>query len=354
MTETPGWTSPGSPEPPPGTAGTGHPAPAALAPGAPATPAPATAAPALPGTPLIPLIPLRPLGFGELMDGAFALVRRNWRAAFGLGLGLGVVVELVQAGVDWWIHLNGTDVEAAFSSFFTRPVAALVSILAAGLLAPVVGNALTGRDTTLRAAWAQVRPRLGRLLGLYLLVAAVLIGALAVPVGLLALLAAATDQPGWLVLLVLAPLPAVWLSVRLLLALPALMLEKQSVGHALKRSWRLVRGAWWRVFALLLVFSICLYFLTEVLLIPGRLVADLVVGLSDGFGSDDTDATVGIAVTAVGGTLAHTVTVPLAGALFALVYADRRIRREALDLELTGTAGRPDPDRAAAPAPSGV
>ncbi|MFE2352478.1 glycerophosphoryl diester phosphodiesterase membrane domain-containing protein [Kitasatospora cineracea] len=347
MTETPGWTSPGSPEPPPGTAETGHSTPAAPLPGT-----PAGALPPLPGT---PLIPLRPLGFGELMDGAFALVRRNWRAAFGFGLGLGALVELAQAGVDWWIHLHGTDAEALFSSFYTRPVAALLSILAAGLLAPVVGNALTGRDTPLREAWALVRPRFGPLLGLYLLVVLILLAALAAPAALPVLLSAATGGAGWLALLLLAPLPALWLSVRLLLALPALMLEKQTVGAALKRSWRLARGAWWRIFALLLVFSIALYFLTEVLLVPGRLVSDLVVGLSGGLGSDDTDAAVGIAITAIGGTLAHTVTVPLAGALYALVYTDRRFRREALDLELTAAAAdRPGPARPAAAVPSGV
>ncbi|MEV7217674.1 glycerophosphoryl diester phosphodiesterase membrane domain-containing protein [Kitasatospora cineracea] len=346
MTETPGWTSPGSPEPPPGTAETGHSAPATALPGT-----PAGALPPLPGT---PLVPLRPLGFGELMDGAFALVRRNWRAAFGLGLGLGVLVELAQAGVDWWIHLNGTDAEALFSSFYTRPVAALLSILAAGLLAPVVGNALTGRDTPLRTAWALVRPRFGPLVGLYLLVVLILLAALAAPVALTVLLST-TGGAGWLALLLLAPLPALWLSVRLLLALPALMLEKQTVLAALKRSWRLARGAWWRIFALLLVFSIALYFLTEVLLVPGRLVADLVVGLSGGLGSDDTDAAVGIAITAIGGTLAHTVTVPLAGALYALVYTDRRFRREALDLELTAAAAdRPGPARPAAAVPSGA
>src|SRR6478609_7021115 len=140
MTETPGWTSPGSPEPPSGTAGTGHSAPAA--PAALLDPPAGPDAPAGPGT---PLVPLRPLGFGELMDGTFALVRRNWRAAFGLTLALAVTLQLLQAGIDWWIHVSGDQTDALLSNNYLWPLATLFGVLASGLLAPVVGNGLLGR-----------------------------------------------------------------------------------------------------------------------------------------------------------------------------------------------------------------
>ncbi|MFC8720195.1 glycerophosphoryl diester phosphodiesterase membrane domain-containing protein [Kitasatospora sp. NPDC057198] len=352
MTETPGWTSPGSPEPPSGTAGTGHSAPAA-----PAALLDPSAAPAGPGT---GPVPLRPLGFGELMDGTFALVRRNWRAAFGLTLALAVALQLLQAGIDWWIHVSGDQTSALLSDNYLWPLATLFGVLASGLLAPVVGNGLLGRDTSAGRAWAQVRPRFGRLLLLCLLLAGISIGAFAVAFVPLFVLAAVTDQPALLALLLLTLPPVVWLTVRLTLAAPALVLEHQPVLGAVKRSWRLSRGSWWRIFGLQLVFRFCLALVGAVLSVPGDIVSEVVDGLSGSAG--DGAAAISITALAVFGIVAGTVTVPLGGALDALIYTDQRIRREALDLELARTAGLPGhglpghgmPAPAAATTPSGA
>ncbi|BAJ28732.1 MULTISPECIES: glycerophosphoryl diester phosphodiesterase membrane domain-containing protein [Kitasatospora] len=343
MTETPGWTSPGSPEAPPGSTGTGHPAPAAAA------PAPATAT--LPPAPGTGPVPLRPLGFGELMDGAFALVRRNWRAAYGLSLLLGVSLELLQAGVNWWIHVGGTYTLAASSDYLLWPLSLLLGSLTAGLVAPVVGNSLLGRDTTLREAWQQTRPRLGALLGLCLLLGAILLGSLAVLVVPLFVIAAVTDQPALLLLIVFTALPIAWLWIKLHLAVPALVLEKQPVTGALKRSWRLTGGAWWRIFGLVLLFQVCLGMVATVLTIPAQLVTEVIGTIPASPANDDATAAIAIGVTAVFAAVARTVLLPLGGALQTLIYTDQRIRREALDLELTRAVGLFDPATAAAPAP---
>ncbi|GLW71626.1 hypothetical protein Kpho02_39250 [Kitasatospora phosalacinea] len=350
MTETPGWTSPGSPEAPPGPTGTGHSAPTPP-PAAPAAPLPPQSAPTGPG---IGLIPLRPLGFGELMDGTFALVRRNWRAAFGLTLALAAVLELLQAGIDWWIHTSGSRTDAVLSNNYLAPLALFFGVLASGLLAPVVSNGLLGRDTPLAEAWARVRGQLGRLIGLCLLLAAIGIGSLALAIVPLALLAFATDLPGLLALLLLTVPPVIWLSIRLTLAVPALMLEKQPVLGALKRSWRLTRGAWWRIFGLTLVFRICLTVVATVLAGPGEIVAMVLGGTPGNGAAGDGPAAISIAAVAVCGIVARTVTIPLEGALQTLIYADQRIRREALDLELAHAAGLPGYARPAAAAPSGA
>ncbi|MFF4345177.1 glycerophosphoryl diester phosphodiesterase membrane domain-containing protein [Kitasatospora sp. NPDC001540] len=351
MTETPGWTSPGSPEAPPGPAGTGHSAP---------TPPPPPAAPAAPLPPTSPtgpgigLIPLRPLGFGEVMDGTFALVRRNWRAAFGLTLALAAVLELLQAGIDWWLHTSGSQTDALLSGNYLAPLGLFFGVLASGLLAPVVSNGLLGRDTSLAEAWTRTRGRLGRLVGLCLLLTAIGIGSLALAIVPLALLAFATDLPGLLALLLLTVPPVVWLWVRLSLAVPALVLEKQPVLGALKRSWRLSRGAWWRIFGLILVFRICLGVVATVLAGPGEIVAMILGGTPGNGAAGDGPAAISIAAVAVCGIVARTVTLPLEGALQTLIYADQRIRREALDLELAHAAGLPGYVRPAATAPSGA
>ncbi|MFD0563451.1 glycerophosphoryl diester phosphodiesterase membrane domain-containing protein [Kitasatospora saccharophila] len=356
MTETPGWTSPGSPEPPSGGAGTGHsapPAPAALL--APPTAPAGTAGPAAPagkGGPGIGLIPLRPLGFGELMDGAFALVRRNWRAAFGLSLVLAVVLQVIQANIDWWIHVNGTEPAALFSGSYLWPLEVFFGVLASGLIAPVVANGLLGRDTSPAQAWARVRPRLGRLLLLCLLLAGITVGAIAVAVVPLFVLAAVSDQPALVALMVLTLPPVVWLAVRLTLAVPALVLEQQPVLGAVKRSWRLTRRAWWRIFGLLLLFRICLGLVGAVLLVPGEIAAMIV----EGWPAPPATAAPRSASPSSPSSASSPAPSPslLGGALEALIYTDQRIRREALDLELARTAGLPGYGPSAATTPPGA
>ncbi|MFD8480849.1 glycerophosphoryl diester phosphodiesterase membrane domain-containing protein [Kitasatospora sp. NPDC059673] len=359
MSETPGWTSPGSPEPAPGPSETGHSAPPAPQ----ATTAPPPPGPGMPlgptpqpGMPLGPtpgIIPLRPLGLGELLDGSFALVRRYWKTAFGLSLVLACVLELVQAGVSWWIHVSGTDLEAAFSTYYTLPLEMLAGVIATGLFTPVIGNSLLGRDTALKDAWAQARPNLGRLTGLALVHTLIMIGAVAVPLVPVLLLTGFTDQPALLVLVPPAVVPALWIGVKLTFAAPALVLEKQGVIGALKRSWRLVRGSWWRVFGAMLVFEIVVGLLAAVLTVPGQLIAMIVGGVPGDPYATDGEAAISIGVMAICGVLAKTLTVPLTGSLLGLLYIDQRIRREALDIELARAVGLPGhyPTPTTAPVP---
>ncbi|MFF0297502.1 glycerophosphoryl diester phosphodiesterase membrane domain-containing protein [Kitasatospora sp. NPDC004614] len=359
MSETPGWTSPGSPEPAPGPSETGHsvpPAPQATAAAAPPPPGPhpgPTPGPAVPPGPTPGIIPLRPLGFGELMDGAFALVRRYWKTAFGLSLLLACVLELVQAGVSWWIHVSGTSLEATFSTYYTLPLEMLAGVIATGLLTPVIGNSLLGRDTPPKDAWAQARPHLGRLTGLALLHTLIMLGALAVPLVPVLLLTGFTAEPALLVLVPPALLPMLWIAVKLTFAAPALVLEKQGVVGALKRSWHLVRGSWWRIFGALVVFQIAVGLLGAVLLVPGQLISLAIGGGPGELYATDTEAALSIGVTAVFGVLAKTLTIPLTGCLLGLLYVDQRIRREALDIELARAAGLPGhyPPPTTAPVP---
>ncbi|MFJ5926236.1 glycerophosphoryl diester phosphodiesterase membrane domain-containing protein [Kitasatospora sp. NPDC092948] len=286
------------------------------------------------------------------MDGAFALVRAHWKTAFGLSLVFACALELVQAGVDWWIHTSGTYVEALFSGYYTLPLEMLAGVITAGLLTPVIGNSLLGRGTTPQQAWAQARPHLGRLLGLALLHFVIMIGSLAVPIVPLIVLTAVSDQPAWLVLVLPAALPAIFLGVKLSFAPPALILEKQTVVGSLKRSWHLVRGSWWRIFGTMFVFGIVVGLLTAMLTVPAEIITLMIGGDPTNPFTTDGQAAIGIGITAVFGVLAKTLTIPLSGTLVGLLYTDQRIRREALDLELARAAGLPGHwTPAAAPVP---
>jgi len=52
---------------------------------------------------------------------------------------------------------------------------------------------------------------------------------------------------------VLFVIPGIFLSIRLLLCDAGVLFEGESVFVSLRRSWRITRGSWWRMFALVLI-----------------------------------------------------------------------------------------------------
>ncbi|SFB79233.1 DUF7544 domain-containing protein [Streptomyces aidingensis] len=345
-----GWSGPGAPggpgAPPPqqGWSGPGWGAPGW---GPPAAPKPG-------------VIPLRPLGVGEILDGAVSTARAHWRPVLAISLAISVVVQVVTlpamraflgeesdfAALTERTEPTDEELRAAFGDLFaftsiTGVVTILGVVLATAMLTMVVSRAVLGRGVTVGEAWAESRGQVLRLLGLVVLLP--LIGAVAVAVPLL--LAALT---GFAPLVVLVGLGAValmlWLMVQFSLAAPALMLERQGVFHAMRRSWKLVAGSWWRIFGIQLLAFILLLFVSGMIELPIDVVARLVSGDEGDFltGSLELSWTY-LAITGVGGVLSSTVTLPISAGVTALLYMDQRIRREALDLELARAAGADGP-----------
>ncbi|QMU67865.1 hypothetical protein [Streptacidiphilus sp. P02-A3a] len=220
----------------------------------------------------------------------------------------------------------------------TLPVTVFTAVLGGALIAPVVSRAVLGRSATLGEAWSEVRPQLLRSLGL----AAVVTVALSAVAAAFAAPAVAADLTGasdsTVLSLALLTVPGgllvLWLYISLNLAGPALALERQTLRSAISRSLRLVRGAWWHVFALTLVVTLLVDMAAGLLLSP-TVIADLAMNNSD------STSTAGLLLTAVVGVLSSTLTIPITSALSALLYVDQRIRREALDLELAAAVGIP-------------
>lgn len=73
---------------------------------------------------------------------------------------------------------------------------------------------------------------------------------------------------GVLLGLVLLVLPGIWLSIAWALAIPVLALEGLRGREALGRSFRLVRGRWWRTFAILVVGSLLLAVVSSLVQLP--------------------------------------------------------------------------------------
>ncbi len=304
------------------------------------------------------IVPLRPLGVGELLDGALGLIRSNPRTVLGLAAAISAVSALVQT-VGLWIGLSALgltsleatssgDVVADLTGLLGTTVAQLVpaiiagflTVLASGLFIVLVAAAVLGRRLDGGQAWAELRPRLGPLVVLTLLLflagLVVIGGLLGVVLALVALLGGWAALPG--VLLVLAGgVLVVYAYVRLALASPALVIEGIGPMAAVRRSWALVRGSWWRIAGILLLSAIITNLLATVVSVPITTIAMVATGFNESM--LPTVLAAGIA-TLVSGI----VTLPFSAAVTGLLYTDLRMRREALDIALVSAGVDPAGD----------
>lgn len=304
------------------------------------------------------VVPLRPLGLGELLDGAVGVLRRYPRPTLGLSAVVAVVTTLanvllllsafrplvdpdstaaIETGSSEALEaaLGG----AAVGGLLTAVLALLSGAVLTGILTAVVGKAVLGQPFGLGEAWAQVRPLLLRLIALAFVVAT----ASAVPLLVTVLLAGLLLVVGGAALLVVViPLvlagcaAAVYLYVRLSLAPCALVLEKVGLGASLRRSSVLVKGDWWRVFGISLLTVVVAQFVALVIQAPFELLGYGSAG--DVLSGSDALGTRTLIASSIGSILAATLVAPFTSGVRALLYVDRRIRAEGLDVALTAAA----------------
>lgn len=311
------------------------------------------------------VIPLRPLGVGEILDGAVSTMRAHWRTVLGITLTVSVIAQIAIILVERFllpepaqIDPNATGTEAlrqaadsaqstVFNSVPSMLITMIATLITTSVLTVVISRSVLGRPVTLSDAWTEARPRLPQLLGLTLLVA--LISAAIMAAGLLPGMLTGSAAGAGLVLIgfMAAFVVVIWLMVRFCLASPALMLERQSIITSMRRSAKLVRGAWWRTFGILALTGLLTLIVAVVIAIPFGVIAMVVDG--DGIGSALTNGSADfgwpfLIVSGIGQVIITTITYPLSAGVMALLYIDQRIRREALDLELARAAGLPGYD----------
>jgi hypothetical protein len=303
------------------------------------------------------VVPLRPLGLGELLDGAIKIIRRYPRPTLGLSAAIALVVTLVNVAfvlsLDTSLGGSSSPFGAGSSSPFgdttsstdvstTFPVGAaaamvvgliikyLGGLVLTGALVAVVGKAILGQPAPAGEVWAAVRPRLLALLGLSILSGLITAAPAVVGIGLAIVLVLGA---GPIALLLGIPLGiagvalSAYLGIRLVLAAPALVLEKAGIRTALRRSGALVKDSWWRVLGILLLAGIITGTITAIISLPisiGSLV------LSGG----DSASSAYLIAQQVGAGLASVLVAPFSAGVYALLYVDRRMRAEGLDVAL--------------------
>ncbi|MEO8106921.1 MAG: hypothetical protein ABI720_06340 [Actinomycetes bacterium] len=288
-----------------------------------------------PAAPKPGVIPLRPLGIPELLDGAITAVRRYPKAiivpSFIVALGLGAINYLTAlVSITMYRGINdlnpysvtGSDLAGVFGpTLFVAFVGALIQLVATvlltGVVTAVMGQAVLGKSVTLEDAWALVKPRVWKLLGLGLLVTVII-------------------TVGLIICLIPGLVAAVYLSI----AAAALVLEKSTVGASLRRSMSLVNGAFWRTFGALILMAIIYFVINLAISVPFSIPEIVAPSVdSNTFTVNETRFVINNAIATVGSIIISTITLPFVAAVLALIYIDRRMRTEGLDITLARQSG---------------
>ncbi|MEV2254872.1 hypothetical protein AB0I94_30590 [Streptomyces sp. NPDC050147] len=323
------------------------------------------------------VIPLAPLGANHIIGGAFATMRRYAKPLFGTAaaayglLAVVVVAGLGLAYVATREHISAMyEPDADFTWDDGRPIlvafglAWLLFMLASLVVnsfiqascAATLHEAVLGRPASFGAVWRKAWSRTPSVLAVTLLLSLILMLPVAafalVLFSILFLMMTQSLIPIGLVFpLFLVSMPlAAWLYVLFAFAPAAAALESAGPFTALRRSVRLVRGAWWRTFGISLLAGLIVVGVSLALRLPLQFAAPTPPAVdpddsASAYLLDQLRSQFGLyAVLGLLGSflaqLAATVFLPL---VTALLYLDSRIRKEGLAHTLTAASSAPQP-----------
>ncbi len=347
-------------------------------------------APPPPPPPKPGVIPLRPLDVGDVLGGTFAAFGRHWKPLIGIAAVVHAAALLLVGGaaaLAFWGNVdtfdaleradrNGTAVASEVTSLAVS--FGLVAVLGAVCLlfatamtqaasAVALQEAVLGRPTTFREVWRRAVRRVPAVAGALLLpalAAAVLMVLLMI--GYVGLMMAVVEDVGgsaanWLAAvgllggLLLVPV-VVWLWVRFAFAPAVAVFESAGAMQALRRSARLVRGSWWRIFGISLLVYAMAWAASWLIQIPFSLLGmfSLVPSMAAAPTTGEEVSLVQmvlavggyVLIILVGSFVSQLVVVFFPQLATGLLYVDQRIRREHLAPALAEAAyGPPPPPR---------
>ncbi|MBV8933767.1 MAG: hypothetical protein JOZ47_22895 [Kutzneria sp.] len=331
------------------------------------TPPPVPYYPVAPPPPSYPepgVIPLRPLGVSDIFGGAFATIRRNWRTMLLVPFVITLAVNAIEVPLRW-LALNSSPFPTALGPVADHAVlnwtagqlwsmaipvigSAVTIVLFQGVFTVTISRAVLGRPTTFGQALRAAGPRYLPLIGLFVIVAAVLAAALAVPggigLGVGSMAGGIGPVLGLTFLGILVGLGvAAYFAVTFTFATTALILEPQPIFRALSRSRWLVRGHWWRIFGIILLSGLIAAMVSGVVQMPisiWQTVSILHATFSDPAAALRTTASWPMLIASgVVATVSATLIMPFTAAVSVLLYHDQRIRLEGFHVPLAQMAG---------------
>ena len=292
-----------------------------------------------------------------MFNGAVAYIRANPKATLGLTTIVVVAAQVIALLLSLWPFafngdlaqsLDGDDpstgamVSWIASSLGSSLTTALSTILLSGLLTVVIGRAIFGAGITIGEAWRRLRPRLWALIAFTVLQALGALLLIGVVVGVIVGVAVAGN--GWAAFFIGAPLVfaliigLVYLAVMLAFTPSAIVLERRDIISAIKRSFSLIKGDFWRVLGIRLLAVLVAQLVAAAVAIPFTIGGQLVLGASAALATE----ILALVMLSVGAVVGQIITGPFSAGVIVLQYTDRRIRAEAFDLVLqTGAAAGP-------------
>jgi hypothetical protein len=254
---------------------------------------------------------LRPLDVADIFDGAFRIWWRQSWILFGIVLAVTVpfqaLANLVQVLADpdayasGFVFGPGSDISP--KAVAAAGAAAVLVVVATALeqagCVKAVADAYLGEQPTWRGALGFALRR-------------------APPVLWLVFLESLLLALAFLLLVV----PAIWLAFAWSVALPALLVEDVRGRRALGRSFRLVRGRWWRTAGVVVIAFLIGTFGALLVSVPFDVIAT---------GAAPDNLLVAFLARTLGGVVGAVVSTPLIAAFLTLVYFDLRARKDGLD-----------------------
>lgn len=322
---------------------------------------------AQPGT-----LPLRPLSLGDYFNSLFTTLRKSPGLFFGAALIFGGLAAILTAtgefllsrslgtlgGMDPYAELgqamDGFAIWILVSMLLAQIATAFGYVFTWGIYSTMVGRGAVGMKTSLGQGFRLLRGQWGRLIGLTLLIFAGIVIATVITalfVGLFGYLFFSDIEPtnggaiiGMLfmifALFLIALVPVLYFMTRWCLVAPTMIVENIGPFAALRRSWRLTRGNFWRTFGIGVLFTIIVSIVQAVIMTP------LVMFSSFAMLGAGTEAELNIAAVIVNSIVAaiSTLVTFVIYNMLALVtnslYYDYRFRKEGLHFELQHIAAQ--------------
>ena len=289
-------------------------------------------------------IPLRPLDFGEILDTAFGLFRRDYRLYMPLslvGLVPASVATVIPTSADTEPEVLLSDLGSGLLFFGLLAVGLLFSLMAWAALVTAMEARIGGRRASIGSSYARALALLPKLTGatclaLLALVAAVLV--VTIPTSFLTAMAVRDRSLlGAAVIAIvigvtMVVVMALWATHTYMLV-PAIVIEERGPIRALRRSFGMVRGSRARVF---FVFAVAWI----MAVVPG-VAAFTLTGAGDAILASNPAETAGlvrywaIQIVSLG---FQSVTTPLWVACAMVLYHDLRARSEGADLQAAARA----------------
>ena len=303
------------------------------------------------------IIALKPLGFGDFFDGGFRAIRHNPRVMIGLSAVVLLVTNilvslplmgLVTAGglldpATTTVEPTGTQLAAVGGSLLALVPAGFLQsvaiIVLTGMLILSVTQSVVDRRLSTAELWRRAKGRVWPLVGWSVVqsVGGALLLALALAPGIVLLVL--EEVIGGAVALVVLLLGAVvlgaWAYTVMAFVPVLIVVERLGVLAAVRRSYRLVRGSFWRTLGILVLTAVISSIVAQLLATPFAILGAFGLALME---TNPTLAGVIYAAgVAAGSTVGLVLAVPFLAAVVALLYVDRRIRLEGLDVTLART-----------------